>query len=97
MHIPHAASDITLYRMFGLDYYDAVLLSGEYQVQEIRNLEKLRNLPEKELTIIGIPYMDEMAKRLENRKNMSEQYFLHHPGGRVQSSVFLAEKLSMSF
>lgn len=65
VHIPHAASDITLYRMFGLDYYDAVLLSGEYQVQEIRNLEKLRNLPEKELKIIGIPYMDEMAKRLE--------------------------------
>ncbi len=65
VHIPHAASEIILYRMFGIDYYDAILLSGEYQANDIRELEKLRNLPEKELYKIGIPYMDEMAARLE--------------------------------
>lgn len=65
VHIPHAASEITLYRMFGIDYYDAILLSGEYQVQDIRKLEKLRSLPAKDLVKIGIPYMDEMAARLE--------------------------------
>ena len=64
VHIPHAASEITLYRMFGIDYYDAILLSGEYQGEDIRALEKFRELPEKELVNIGIPYMDEMAKRL---------------------------------
>ena len=42
VHIPHAASEITLYRMFGIDYYDAILLSGEYQAADIRSLEKLR-------------------------------------------------------
>lgn len=63
IHIPHAASEITLYRMFGIDYYDAIMLSGEYQVQDVRNLENLRQLPEKELVKIGIPYMDEMAAR----------------------------------
>ena len=51
--------------MFGLDYYDAILLSGEYQVEQIRTLEKLRNLPAKDLEITGIPYMDGMKKRLE--------------------------------
>jgi len=66
VHIPHAASEITLYRMFGIDYYDAILLSGEYQAEDIRNLEKLRELPAKELVKIGIPYMDEMAKRLSD-------------------------------
>jgi len=65
VHIPHAASDITMYRMFGIDYYDAILLSGDYQMQDIRDLEALRGLPEKELVKIGIPYMDEMAARLE--------------------------------
>lgn len=65
VHIPHAASEITLYRMFGIDYYDGILLSGEYQAQDIRNLEKIRELPEKELVKIGIPYMDEMAARLK--------------------------------
>ncbi len=64
VHIPHAASEIILYRMFGIDYYDAILLSGTYQVQDIRNLENLRGLPKKELVKIGIPYMDKMAERL---------------------------------
>lgn len=72
VHIPHAASDITLYRMFGIDYYDAILLSGEYQVEQIRELEKLRNLPQKELVKIGIPYMDEMVKRLEKAEPLKE-------------------------
>lgn len=69
VHIPHAASEIILYRMFGIDYYDAILLSGEYQANDIRDLEKLRNLPEKELYKIGIPYMDEMAMRFEKEGN----------------------------
>ncbi len=64
VHILHAASEVILYRMFGIDYYDAILLSGEYQANDIRRLEKLRKLPEKELVKIGIPYMDEMVKRL---------------------------------
>ena len=65
VHIPHASSDITLYRMFGSDYYDALLLSGDYQWEDIRELERIRNLPAKELVKVGIPYMDEMAARLE--------------------------------
>lgn len=66
VHIPHASSDITVYRMFGTDYFDALLLSGEYQIRQIRQLEKLRGLPAKDLQLTGITYMDEMKKRLEN-------------------------------
>ena len=62
-HVLHAANDTTAYRMFGLDYYDAVLLSGEYQIAQQRELERLRNLPAKELPIIGLTYMDELHKR----------------------------------
>lgn len=65
VHIPHGAYDITGYKMFGVDYFDAVMLSGEYQVQEVRDLEKIRGLPEKDLIKIGIPYMDEMVKKLQ--------------------------------
>lgn len=64
LHIPHASNDITLYRMFGIDYFDAVLLSGEYQRKQIRALESLRSLPEKDLPLVGITYMDSMRKRL---------------------------------
>lgn len=72
VHIPHASSDITVYRMFGTDYFDAVLLSGEYQVKQIRALEKMRNLPAKDLQITGITYMDEMKKRLETAEPLPE-------------------------
>ena len=64
VHILHAASDVTAYRMFGIDYYDAILTSGEYQREDVRELERLRNLPAKELVSIGIPYMDDMLNRL---------------------------------
>ena len=50
--------------MFGIDYYDAILLSGQYQVEQVRALEKLRALPAKEIVKVGIPYMDDMLARL---------------------------------
>ncbi len=65
VHMYHAASEVTLYRMFGTDYYDALLVSGQYQIRDIRALEKMRGLPQKEIVTIGIPYMDDMAARLE--------------------------------
>ena len=67
VHLPHAANDATTsYRSFGLDFFDAVLLSGEYQETAMRKLEQLRHEPQKEAVIVGIPYMDEMVRRLEN-------------------------------
>lgn len=71
-HILHAPCEVVLYRMYGLDYYDAIFVSGDYQINDIRQLEKLRNLPEKELVRVGIPYMDEMKKRFEKEGNTEE-------------------------
>lgn len=66
IHMFHAAGDVTLYRMFGIDYYDALLISGDYQEKQIRDLESLRNLPAKEIVKVGVPYMDEMLARFRN-------------------------------
>ncbi|MEY8521490.1 CDP-glycerol glycerophosphotransferase family protein [Lachnospiraceae bacterium 38-10] len=89
VHMQHAANDISGYRMFGVDYFDAVMLSGEYQVQEVRDLEKLRGLPEKDLIKIGIPYMDEMSKRLEQapQEKMERRTVLLAPSWG-KSSIF---------
>jgi len=35
-HILHAPSDATMYRLFGFDYFDSVLLTGDYQAEDIR-------------------------------------------------------------
>lgn len=72
VHMLHAASDVSMYRMFGIDYYDALLLSGEHQVRDVRALEEMRNLPKKELVKIGIPYMDEMASRHKNAGKVAD-------------------------
>lgn len=72
IHMLHAANEIAGYRMFGVDYYDALLLSGAYQERDTRNLEKLRHLPAKEIVMTGIPYMDEMVKRLEQAPKLPE-------------------------
>ncbi len=63
-HILHAVDDATSYRLFGLDYFDSVLLSGEYQAQAIRELEAKRGLPAKELRAVGSTYLDVYASEL---------------------------------
>ena len=70
VHMFHGASGGATYHMFGLDHYDAVLLSGEHQEHQIRKLEQLRGYPVKEVYYIGIPYMDVMKKRYEALKHV---------------------------
>ena len=65
IHVLHAANEVTLYRMFGTDHYDAILVSGEYQIKQLRQLEELRGIPARETPLCGIPYLDTLKKRLD--------------------------------
>lgn len=65
IHILHSPGDATRYKLFGLDYFDSVLLNGSFQVEQIRELEQKRNLQKKELVIVGCSYLDELHKRLK--------------------------------
>lgn len=77
VHIMHQPNEIIRYKMFGIDHYDAILLSGEYQIRDVRDLEGIRNLPKKELKIVGIPYLDELKKQKKafgrNIKNTNQK------------------------
>ena len=64
VHVPHMVNDITTYRMFGTDFFDALLLSGEVQEKQIRALEAKRGLQAKEIEQVGMPYLDAMRERL---------------------------------
>ncbi|GBU28546.1 CDP-glycerol glycerophosphotransferase [Treponema sp. R8-4-B8] len=65
-HILHAPSDATMYRLFGIDYFDSVLLTGDYQAEDIRTLERQRNIPEKKLLTVGCTYLDVYAEKIKN-------------------------------
>jgi CDP-glycerol glycerophosphotransferase (TagB/SpsB family) len=62
-HVLHMASDPATYRLFSLDYFDSILLSGDYQGKDIRELENLRRLPAKELVTVGCTYLDMYAEK----------------------------------
>lgn len=65
VHILHAVDDASSYRLFGLDYFDAVLLTGEHQKASIRRLEELRNLLAKDLEVVGCTYLDGYSSKLD--------------------------------
>ena len=57
-HVLHMPNDATTYRLFGLDYFDSVLLTGDYQKTDIQFLENQRGIKQKELVTVGCPYLD---------------------------------------
>lgn len=65
IHIMHAAKDLTMYRMYGTDHYDAFILAGEYQEKQARQMEEMRGIPPRDIALCGVPYLDEMKKRVD--------------------------------
>lgn len=66
VHVMHTADELLGYRMFGIDFYDAILLTGDFQGANVRALEKMRGLRQKELVTVGCTYLDEMKKRKDS-------------------------------
>jgi hypothetical protein len=64
-HVLHMTSDATMYRLFGLDYFDSVLLTGDYQAGDIRILEQQRGLKAKDLITVGCSYLDVFAEKIK--------------------------------
>ncbi|MCL1836187.1 MAG: CDP-glycerol glycerophosphotransferase family protein [Treponema sp.] len=64
-HIFHSADEPVKYELFGIDYYDSILVTGgEHQKNDIRKLEQARRLPEKQVVTVGCPYLDEYAGKI---------------------------------
>lgn len=71
-HVLHMPNDATTYRLFGLDFFDSVLLTGDYQKNDIQWLEQQRDINRKELVTVGCSYLDVLAEKIkgiEEEKN----------------------------
>ncbi len=65
-HIFHSTTDSTMYRLFGIDYFDSILMTGDYQEEDIRILEEQRGLPAKDLVTVGCTYLDVLQERISS-------------------------------
>ena len=74
-HLLHMPSDATMYRLYGLDYFDSVLLSGTYQAKDIKVLEEQRGISPKQLVTVGCTYLDVFREILKNNpKEVNHKY-----------------------
>ena len=67
-HITHSTGGCIGYEVFGTDYFDSILAPNKYDKKFIEELELKRQLPQKDISIIGTPYLDYLLKKLEKIK-----------------------------
>ena len=75
IHVWHSYGDYAYawYHKGSLDSYDEVLTTGEYMEKQIRFIEKKRNLPEKKITVCGVPYLDKKYSEISSVKKNEEK------------------------
>ena len=66
IHIWHSVSSGLLYRMFGTDWYDVLMLPGDYVEENLRKLEEMRHLPPRVMLKTGLPYFDVMDEKVRS-------------------------------
>ena len=60
-HIVHSLTPMT-YRVFGLDYFDSVLVANEIQRDFVREVEMAHNVKRKYIGVVGSTYLDELSQ-----------------------------------
>lgn len=65
-HIFHGIGDHCDYRLFGLDYYDSLMIINKLNGTYIREIEKKRNLKPKEFVVSGSLDLDKMSELIKS-------------------------------
>lgn len=74
-HVLHMPNDATTYRLFGLDFFDSVLLSGDYQKDDLRWLEEQRGITKKDLVTVGCSYLDVLNSKISGIEEEKDHPF----------------------
>jgi hypothetical protein len=72
-HIPHALGESRFVRPYAYDFFDSVLCCGPLLEQNIRRIEGIRGLPEKQLFRTGIPQYDIFLARATRHEPSGER------------------------
>lgn len=91
-HILHSPVDIHTYEKFAFDYFDSVLCSSTFQIENLRQLEQSRNSSPKELFETGCTYYDgSAAEKFEGDSVLvaptwgDKSFFLHNGDKLIES------------
>lgn len=89
IHLFHAPTDIVFYEKYAFDWYDCLLIVGSFQEAGIRELERKRGTPVKELLPTGCTYFDYMLKEVSTLTVPASlpPAVLYAPAWGVRSSV----------
>lgn len=75
-HLPHALGESRYVRPYAYDFFDAVYCCGPVMETNIRRIEQIRKLPEKQLFRTGIPHYDALLRQREDRRRPGERKLL---------------------
>ena len=79
VHIVHAPIDVFKYNPYAFDFFDCIMCSGQHQIDHLRLIEKVRNLPSKKLLKTGLIYFDELLENKDNKFTSSKNTILVAP------------------
>ena len=109
-HLEHSTGDATMYRMFGLDYFDSVLVTGNYKEKDVRYLEELRGIAKKEIVFVFANSLmnsnSQMMRILQLKKKLklfllkkitNSQFWFRHPGGQAEFSLNMEKNFWILF
>jgi hypothetical protein len=68
-HLIHSPTDKAFNRPYSFDYFDSVFICGPHQEKTIRHLERIRNMPAKQLLMTGCAYYDYQVATYHNEIN----------------------------
>ena len=92
-HIVHSLSPMT-YRVFGVDYFDSVLVANEVQEDFIRDIKSAHNVKRKHIAITGSTYLDELSLQANAlnlfQKIAQKPYLFHHLGVKKPCLINMA-------
>jgi len=87
-HIIHAPTDVLYYQRCSFECFDSVLCSSDFQMNNIRKLEKIRGCEKKQLFKTGCLYYDERLKN-KSKTTTDNNTILYAPSwGKISSLAY---------
>ena len=88
-------STTRVYANKAFDNYDTILCIGNFQKEEIRRREKIKNIKKKKIIDLGYPYFDYLKNKLDSTKFDKSNNILVAPSWNYNEKNYINEDFSL--